>query len=537
MTRDNSRSEESQVDPLLVKLLDDSLTESEHQQLAALLANDEQARRQYIEIIATHAALREELGAAPAESIESPPPVRPPKPTATRFVTFFRRPTTLSLSVAALVIALLVSAMAFMAPPFLRTITERDGGSFDQHRVVGRLTAMHEVVWTDAKGRAYRGAPLKSGRRLRLDRGLVEITYDNGVIVSLEGPCDFVVDLENAGTLSSGKLAARVPKGATGFTINTPSATIVDLGTEFGVWVLDETVDVVVFDGKVEARSADARKIVVVKSGQAYRFRPDAARPQEIAGTDMQFVKDVGQARRAAAKEIDRRYIAAVLADGPVAYWPLSDGRAGRFSDVSGNALNGQQSGQGVSAQAGPWGGAATGFDGSGVIETQPNELLHPTNGITVEAWVWIDDIPAIGRVASYGRCWGVGYCSAGQAKMTTDMGVLRFTYYDVKDFEFPVTLARRRWAHVAVAVDEEHIARLYINGQLQGEIKGEAPRAVRTETAVIGSSAVGSEVWNGRLAHVAVYDLPLTKEQIQKHVRGAFPNEAATETTPLKDG
>ena len=67
---------------------------------------------------------------------------------------------------------------------------------------------------------------------------------------------DFTVTGSGAGRLNRGELAARVSKQARGFTIDTPSASIVDLGTEFGVAVeADRATQVEVFEGIVQLQS------------------------------------------------------------------------------------------------------------------------------------------------------------------------------------------------------------------------------------------------------------------------------------------
>ena len=79
---------------------------------------------------------------------------------------------------------------------------------------VGRITGMVDVKWSEDKdflpplGYAY--VPL--GRKYKLDSGLMEITYDSGAKVILEGPCTYEVESRAGGYLSLGKLTARVEK-------------------------------------------------------------------------------------------------------------------------------------------------------------------------------------------------------------------------------------------------------------------------------------------------------------------------------------
>ena len=69
----------------------------------------------------------------------------------------------------------------------------------------------------------------------------MEITYDTGAKVILQGPVTYEVESGNGGYLAVGKLTGRVTtQAARGLTIRTPTATVTDLGTEFGVEVSKE---------------------------------------------------------------------------------------------------------------------------------------------------------------------------------------------------------------------------------------------------------------------------------------------------------
>jgi hypothetical protein len=120
----------------------------------------------------------------------------------------------------------------------------------------------------DCKGNGLRpnSAKVLLGDKYDLASGLMEITYDTGAKVILQGPTTYVVESNNGGFLSVGKLTASVEKkvasgqspvasdekNARGkafaegslatsrqplFTIKTPTAIVTDLGTEFGVEV------------------------------------------------------------------------------------------------------------------------------------------------------------------------------------------------------------------------------------------------------------------------------------------------------------
>ena len=127
-----------------------------------------------------------------------------------------------SLAAAAAAIAFVV-LFAHFAPP--------KGGM-----EVAVLSDSINARWADAS------AHLKSGMRLTagggpwaLQEGAAEVIFDNDARIVLEGPCEFDILTSDQILLNYGYLYAAVPRGAIGFTVNTPSARIIDLGTEFGV--------------------------------------------------------------------------------------------------------------------------------------------------------------------------------------------------------------------------------------------------------------------------------------------------------------
>ena len=71
----------------------------------------------------------------------------------------------------------------------------------------------------------------------RLTEGVVELNFDGGARVRVEGPAEFEAKSAGRIELARGRLSAHVPRRARGFTVSTPTAEIIDLGTEFGVEV------------------------------------------------------------------------------------------------------------------------------------------------------------------------------------------------------------------------------------------------------------------------------------------------------------
>jgi hypothetical protein len=155
---------------------------------------------------------------------------------------------------------------------------------------VARLDRALNCRWTDEAPTPTVGESFVAGREIELIRGLAEITTSNGATFILEGPATLVIESGRQVELKAGKLAAAVPQRARGFTVKTAHASVVDLGTEFGVFAGDEedaAVDVEVFKGHVELRTppdaarrdAFRRRIV---AGDAVRIARAGARPKTV---------------------------------------------------------------------------------------------------------------------------------------------------------------------------------------------------------------------------------------------------------------
>lgn len=141
-------------------------------------------------------------------------------------------PTTLAMIISGLFITTILLSLALWTVPRSRPALQPQAPI-----MVAKITASREATWRQAGDINFRNLELFAGDRLPLVDGLAEVTFADGAVVLLEGPTEFVVNASGAGTLERGKLFANVPRQAVGFLIATPTAEIVDLGTEFGVEV------------------------------------------------------------------------------------------------------------------------------------------------------------------------------------------------------------------------------------------------------------------------------------------------------------
>ncbi|MFG0264114.1 MAG: LamG-like jellyroll fold domain-containing protein [Rhodopirellula sp. JB055] len=91
-----------------------------------------------------------------------------------------------------------------------------------------------------------------------LTEGSITLRFDSGVDVSIEAPARFTVVDSLRMKMDAGRARAIVPEAGHGFVIQTPTADVEDLGTEFGVYVSEEQdVELHVFAGEVNVRTAN----------------------------------------------------------------------------------------------------------------------------------------------------------------------------------------------------------------------------------------------------------------------------------------
>jgi hypothetical protein len=141
-------------------------------------------------------------------------------------------------------------------------------------KYLATVTAEKNSVWAlPEESSAIRpGVRLRANQELHLESGSVELAFDGGVRLTIEGPSQFELQADDRLALAAGKLLAQVSQQAIGFMVKTPHAEVVDLGTEFTVEVADDGLaQVAVLVGKVSvqpspellATPAAARPLIV----------------------------------------------------------------------------------------------------------------------------------------------------------------------------------------------------------------------------------------------------------------------------------
>ena len=133
----------------------------------------------------------------------------------------------------------------------------------------------------------------------KLDKGIIKLSYYEGVDVVIEGPAEFKIEHKGI-SIDYGRLYSYVSNTGRGFTVDTPNNRFIDLGTEFGVFVgQDNSSELHVLKGQVQYYSGlpGSDKISkTLKENSARRFNSDTGDIEVIPVAEEYFAREVDSA-------------------------------------------------------------------------------------------------------------------------------------------------------------------------------------------------------------------------------------------------
>jgi hypothetical protein len=282
MNRSTSDSQD-ELCRLASSLASGTATPDDATRLSQLLRQQPAMQQMYLDFIDTHAALCWEFRSCanvPDTRLSAPGPAHRAEPASS----FNPLPWAICL------FALLITCGVWLRPvressqplpPHVFENRPADAQSLVR-TTIGRLAQTSAVRWT--------GASLQIGDRLqagplKLADGTAEFAFDNGISMVLTGPAEIELRDQMHAWLHAGQVVFRVPPTAIGFKVETKDATIVDLGTEFGVRASAQSpgpgTEVQVYKGEVLAatrsdRAGTTPSINRLHGGQALQVSADS---------------------------------------------------------------------------------------------------------------------------------------------------------------------------------------------------------------------------------------------------------------------
>lgn len=393
------------------------------------------------------------------------------------------------------------------------------------------------------------GDVLAAGR-LRLRSGRATLSMLSGVVIVVEGPADLELASIDKVFCHRGKLRARVPEGAEGFVVNGPGSAVVDLGTEFGLNIEAEgKARGKVFKGEVEAAVLNAagtlrHSRIIRKDGSAFEIDPrtglidanaqleDFVTPSEIAAPPLTLTAS---------------YPDAVVGARPWGYW--------RFESMSGNAIPNEVPGRPELRANGPirLDGPSPGGRCAVFRSGERGQYLsldghwEPTRatGFALELWFLSEAI---------GHATLASLVAPRDTRNHTFLLELTSRNRFVLHRPASVRVLQRwpsgpaggdnlfsegcyvpyRWHHVVSQLSRDRIE-LYLDGAITSSL----PLRIGDETVpcqfLLGELTTlaipntgASRPFAGRMDEVALYDHPLSAEEIRLHHRLAVPSRSS---------
>lgn len=276
---DGQRLTELALQKCMGVLSPDQLAELSH-----LLSTSQQARDEYWEIIAVHSQLEWDLHVGadnePALS-ERPSPIDSSAPGKAAETIAAGQPTIrFALAASILVAALAGGWVWWHRTDFIgvQNIAGADNQQADLAPTLANVTALvEESNWSFDDAESNR-REFREGDTIVVADGAVEFTFATDTSAVLEAPASLQLVATDRVRLIQGSVKVDVAKGDEGFTVETPSAEVIDLGTVFSVNFAGGNTDLVVFDGEVDLKLHNsAASLAAVSESQVTRFRAGEA--------------------------------------------------------------------------------------------------------------------------------------------------------------------------------------------------------------------------------------------------------------------
>lgn len=306
----------SELDDLILRKLDGTITAEAYERLMRLLDTNREAAAYYVEFTLLYAALSEpgkivygdnseelcrdsyntlfaELAEEEKKAVAMTPVRLPDPPALIEGVRERKKTLRVEREVSRFNLWFTIGSIAAMLLLVLYVVNHP------------RVATTNVATLTDSLGAQWRQAEVRpTGTRFKntaeshtLMSGLATIRFDYGAEVVLEGPAEFTFLSAEKIQLHYGRLFARVPTRAVGFTVDMPGGSIIDLGTEFGVVARpDGTGDVNLFSGSASLLAGEQgirRSSRMLVPGLANRVFGDTGEVREIAFNPHEIVRRI----------------------------------------------------------------------------------------------------------------------------------------------------------------------------------------------------------------------------------------------------
>lgn len=564
----NESPESDELFELLSDLVDGDLPPPRADRLRDLLRDDPEAQDLYLDFMKLHAHLHlaYDSGSGPADMPGGasmplkPLSVSPFEPAVGGVINeelggtvgaissgrFWPSSLTVGWTLAGL-FAIMLAFVSRPSEPRKVPIATRPSGKVDVSKGLAVVVRAAGVRWESSDGRIPKEGDILPQCRLKVLEGRATLSMLTGVSVIVEGPADIELLSVDRITCHRGKLRTRVPEGAEGFVVSGPNSAVVDLGTEFGINIKsDGKSRGKVFEGEVEAVVLGAsgvmrRSQIVKEESEAFEIDPGTGLIGPLTGPE-DFVTTSNPDPTPLI--LTPGYRDSVLAARPRCYW--------RFEAAAGNEIPNEVPGRPPLLVTGPIRLAGTSTDNRCAIfgPGQTNQYLRMDEpwkpvgspGFAIELWFLSETISHAALVSLVAPKDTTHHLLL--AELTSSSRRTLFRPASVRFlYRWPAGRGENifssdiyvpyRWHHLVSQLAGDRME-LYLDGVLQAS-QAIGPRS-STEACqfLLGRLSTLTESDNihhtgyrrpfvGLMDEVALYDRPLTVEEVRAHHRLAI--------------
>ena len=353
-----------------------------------------------------------------------------------------------------------------------------------------------------------------------LSAGLVSIRYETGVSLLIEAPAKFQLDSKQSVKLESGQIAANVPPEGVGFTIETPSAEVVDYGTEFAVEVgEDGASEIHVFQGEVEVQPrVEESEPVRLFTNAATRVEMASNVPMGIEIDESRFLRSLDEPML--------KHSRFVQGLDPSLFFRMGIPKDGVTMRDKAGESDGEIIDRG--ARRPPFSpgkvGSSMRFDGpSQGAYLRVGDFPKPESGqLSLSCWIKAESLPRRGMIASNATSHRKGIFEAGLLRDSGKLfvGVKPEGGDDLVEVRASHPFPLHSWQHLAFVANGETL-RLFLNG-IEIDLAECGPVSATASHPFLGIGArvnerkqTADQFWHGRIDEFALFNHALSDADI----------------------
>ena len=520
--------EENRIKYLISSMIDESITEEESQELDKILQDSAEAREIYRRYVDMHFSLNEM--SEDKEAVKFTEELPKPEELPEKYHSMRNRLIFFQILAACLAIASAVSLLntreVIKEVEVVKTVKEKIPLA-----TVSQISK--DIKWNSS---AKKVGDELSSEEIILERGQLTITYNHGAEIKIEGPAHYSLKSLELAEMKYGQLAAKVPEAAQGFTIESPKAAIVDLGTEFALNVTKEgKSQVYVYEGEVVSSLLGENGTSLLN---ANLYSEDGIEIDSSSETvsDLSGSEDFIRVEKKDGSDliITNNYIDLIKRHSPIAYWRFENSDGGIVKNEISQDFQGRLTKQARTANNKFM--VEKGHIG-GFLVDQPIYGLNKKN-YTIELWLNAEErgsemsLVSIMKPEPYKQ--KEGYAHLVYTQLISNKKRLRCKPFDFRySHRYPAThnigknafageaYIPGKWYHM-VCVRNDNSFSLYLNGELKQTVKEKLNNDNLPYTFFMGKidPMRTQRQFTGQIDEVALYKRALSQDEILEHYR-----------------